>query len=474
MDRMLATARRMGKQMELLGRCLTIATIAAATGGCGKFEPPSLPKGPLAVTVALPVERVVSDYQEFTGRTDAVQYVEVRSRVAGYIVEIPFVSGADVKKGDLLFQIDPRPYQAQLDLADAQLDMGKATLQLKTVELARAQRIAQTPGAISQQDIDKAVAEKAEAEAQVESAKANIETAKLNLEFAHITTPIDGMVSRNLLTIGNVVTPDNTLLTTVVSQDPIYGYFNVDERTMLTIRELVRSGKLPNARIDAIPVDIGLATDKGFPHRGHIDFVNNQLDPSTGTITIRGVFPNPVAGPHLPRLFSPGLFIRVRVPIGPPHPALLISERAIMSDQGSKYVFVVNEKKIVEYRAIKAGPQQGDLRTIVSGIKAGEHVMVEGMQRVRAGAEVNPKLVPMPDQETVESPMKDDPDNPPMQWPKDDGKNAKTAEVKAVEEKKSEETKKPAESKPVEAKPAEAKPTEPTPKEAKEEAKTKS
>lgn len=459
-----------------LGPWLAIAAIGAATGGCGKFVPPSLPKGPLAVTVALPVERVVSDYQEFTGRTDAVQYVEVRSRVAGYIVEIPFTSGADVKKGDLLFQIDPRPYQAQLDLANAQLDMGKATLQLKTVELARAQRIAQTPGAISQQDIDKAVAEKAEAEAQVESAKANIETAKLNLEFAHITTPIDGMVSRNLLTIGNVVTPDNTLLTTVVSQDPIYGYFNVDERTMLTIRELVRSGKLPNARIDAIPVDIGLATDKGFPHRGHIDFVNNQLDPSTGTITIRGIFPNPVSGPNLPRLFSPGLFIRVRVPIGPPHPAVLISERAIMSDQGSKYVFVVNDKKIVEYRSIKVGPQQGDLRTIVSGVKPGEHVMVEGMQRVRAGAEVNPKLIPMPDQETVESPMKDDPDNPPMQWPKDGDKasdskspGAKKAEPKPAAETKTEETKKPADSKPAEGKPA-----EPAPKETKEEAKLKS
>ena len=405
-----------------LHRLVLIVVLGSLCGCHEAAESTKQETGP-RVQAARPLVRSVTDYAFFTGRTDAIESVDVQARVTGYLVSIDFEAGAEVKKGERLFLIDPRPYQAALDRAEQQVNLAKARFELAKADVARAMEVAKTPGAISRQDIDKYVAQRNEAQAAVAAEKANAESAKLNVEFTKITSPIDGVVGRNLLTIGNLIKQDETLLTTVVSQDPIYAYFDIDEHTMLQVERLLQEGKITAVREGReIPVEMGLA-DEGekYPHEGTIDFINNRIDPTTGTLQIRGVFANPKLNAEKKklRLLSPGMFVRIRLPIGDPYKALLVPQAAICNDQGKKYLLVVNAKNTVEYRPITLGPEQpGGLQVVlpvnmvhtpkglapakaeglpnkdtVASLKADDRVIVAGVQRVRPGIKVQANMV---------------------------------------------------------------------------------
>ncbi len=407
--------------MVLFGLLLTVTVVGCRpkTREIGAAEVPVLP-------VSHPIERVITDYVDFTGRTDAVQSVNIIARVTGYLVQMPFKEGAEVKAGDLLFVIDPRPYQAQLDQAKSQVKLNQAQLELAKTTLARYQVLDKTtPGAVSKQSLDQYQATVVEAEARVDAQKKSLEVYNLNKEFTRVVSPIDGQVSRYYLTLGNLVNQDQTLLTTIMSLDPIYAYFDMDERTLLQIHKAILEGKIAVPADGDIPVLLGLQNEDGFPHQGTINFVNNHVNSTTGSITMRGVFANPKLIPatkvsiaagakasstgkastpvgantrwFVPRLFSPGMFVRVRLPIGEPHAALLIIDRAIQSDQGLKYVYVLDAQNKVQTRSIKTGPLQGDgLRVVDGEIKRDDWVVVGGIQQVRAQMEIKPDRRPMP------------------------------------------------------------------------------
>jgi multidrug efflux system membrane fusion protein len=412
-------------------------SVLAAVAGCQAEPKPAAAATEVpAVPVSLPVQREVTDYVDFTGRTDAVQSVDIRPRATGYLTRILFKEGSEVRAGDVLFEIDARPYRAQLDQAEGQVTLNEASLQLARRTLARDQAVAAaTPGAVSPQQLDEDRAAVAEAAARVRASQASAETYKLNLGFTRVLAPVDGQISRYYLTIGNLVNQDQTLLTTVVSLDPMHVYFDMDEPTLLRLRKAVNEGKIKRPQSGDMPVLMGLQGEDGYPHRGTINFLNNQVNPTTGSISVRGEFPNPrppgfgrgavgvlgllPAGPgaaRLPqaaaaaavaalgtadlggeRLLSPGMFVRVRLPIGQPHRALLVIDRAVASDQGLKYVYVVNKDNKVEYRRVTTGPLQEDgLRVITQGLKAGDWVVSGGLQQIRQRMEVQPERVPMP------------------------------------------------------------------------------
>jgi multidrug efflux system membrane fusion protein len=375
--------------------CLCL-TWSGALIGCSHGPPQLAPPEPPAIPVSNPVGRVVTDYVDFTGRTDAVQAVDLRARVTGYLVELPFKEGAEVKKDDLLFVVDPRPYQAQLDQAEGQVNRYQAQFDLAKTTYARYQGLSVTePGAVSKQALDQYKAQVTEADAALKAAKAGLEVYKLNLSFCRVTSPIDGQVSRYYLTQGNLVNQDQTLLTTVVSLDPIYTYFDVDEPTLQKIHREIDAGKIQQPQDGVIPVLMGLQGEDGFPHRGEINFVNNQVNPTTGSIAFRGVFPNPKS-PKGTRLLKPGMFVRVHLPMGQPHPALLVIDRAIGSDQGLKYVYVLDAENKTQYRRITTGALQQDGLRVVEGLGPDDLVVVGGLQQVRPRIQIRPDKVPMP------------------------------------------------------------------------------
>ncbi len=366
-----------------------VVTLCLALGGC-KHEPPALAATPPPVVmVSQPVEREVSDYYEYTGRTAAVDAVDVRARVSGYLVKVNFREGAVVKKGDLLFLIDPRPFQAVLDQAKGQVAQWEAKLARAEADVARDERLL-PKGAASQKDLDQAVADRGEARAAIQSARGVVDRAALDLEFTRVTAPISGRISRYFITEGNLVTMDSTLLTTIVSIDPMYAYFDADEGSVLRVRQLIHEGKVQSARDGEVRVLLGLANETGYPHRGTINFVDNQVNPQTGTLRLRGVFPNE------PEVLAPGYFARVRLLIGQTHGALLVTERAIDTDQGQKIVYVVNDKNEVVSRPISLGALHDGLRVIAEGVQPGERLIVNGLLQVRPGITVDPKLVDMP------------------------------------------------------------------------------
>ena len=366
-------------------------SVAALCSGCdNKPAAAQAQAQPPAVTVSRPAERDVQDFDEFTGRTDAVEFVEIRARTTGYLEEIGFKEDSESKKGDVLYKIDPRPYQAKLDKATAAVASADATLKRTQTELERAEKLLPQK-AISQEEYEKNVAQKAEAAASVTAAKAQAEEAQLYVDFTTVVSPIDGRISRSRITAGNLVTADSTLLTTIVSVDPIYAYFDVDERTVLRLQRLMREGKVKSRDETKIPVSLGLANEDGHPHEGAIDFVDNRVDPSTGTITVRGSFPNPKPSGGGPRFLAPGLFVRLRIPVGEPYKALLVPERALATDQGQKILFVVNDKNEVASRPVKIGRLENGQRVIEEGLAAADRVIVNGIQRVRAGIKVDPK-----------------------------------------------------------------------------------
>jgi membrane fusion protein, multidrug efflux system len=374
--------------------CLSAFVLMAVAGCTAESAPLAPPQSP-AVPVSKPVQQQVTDYVDLTGRTDAVEAVNVIARVTGYLVQMPFREGSEVKKDQILFEIDPRPYEDQLKLGEAQLASNQAQQRLADANFRRAGELLKNKS-ISQQEYEQFRATKDQAAAQVESAQATISIDKLNLEFCHVTSPIDGRVSRYFLTIGNLVNQDQTLLTTVVSQDPIYGYFDADEPTLLRVRRALAEGKIKPAVANKNPVLMGLQDEEGYPHTGTVDFINNQVNPTTGSITVRGVFPNPILRQGV-RLLSPGMFLRIRLPIGQPHPALLVIDRAIGFDQGLKYVYVIDGENKVQYRRVTTGPlQENGLRVVESGLKPEDWVVVGAIQQVRPGMAIRPDQTAMP------------------------------------------------------------------------------
>jgi membrane fusion protein, multidrug efflux system len=380
--------------------------------GCTGNAPRPAEKKQAVVPISQVVEREITDYVDFTGRTDAINTVNIVPRVTGYLVKMPFTEGSLVKKDEMLFQVDPRPYKAQLDQAEGQVTLYKAQLKLAKSTLERDVEISKTPGAVSPQQLDQDRAAVEQAEASVKAAQASLEVYSLNLSFCTVTSPIDGMVARYYLTLGNLVNQDQTLLTTVVSLDPMYAYFEMDEPTLVTIRQAIGEGKIKSREEGKLSVFMALQGEKGYPHEGSINFVNNQVNPGTGSISVRGIFPNPVLKGTV-RLLSPGMFVRIHLPLGEKHQALLVIDRAIGSDQGLKYVYVVDAADKIEYRRVTVGPLQKDgLRVIDKGLSPGDRVVVGALQQVRPRLVVAPQPMPMPtlEQPSADAPANDQPD----------------------------------------------------------------
>jgi RND family efflux transporter MFP subunit len=372
---------------------------ALAVAGCKKTGAPPAAGGPQVVPVAKPVQRPVTEYVEYTGRSDAVTTIGIKARATGYLIRAPFTEGAEVKKGELLFEIDPEPYKAQLAQAEAQVKVAEANLVLAQASYNRVRGLTGVGStAVSPQEVDQARAAADAAEAQVRAAKATADVYRLNLGYTKVTSPIDGQISRSYYNVGNLVSQDQTLLTTIVSTDPMNAYFDMDERTLLRIRTAINQGKIQATEGSGndLPVLMGLEGEDGFPHRGSVDFVNNVVNPSTGTIAVRGLFPNPKPE-HGRRLLSPGMFVRIRLPIGQPHPAILVVDRAIGSDQGLKYVYVIDAEKKVRYRRVTTGSLEDDgLRVIEDGLKPDELVAIGAIQQLRPGMDADPEVHPMP------------------------------------------------------------------------------
>ena len=383
------------KPLSLLSSCVVLAVIFS---GCERqATPPAGPQAP-SIPVSKPVQRKVSDYVDYTGRIDAVESLDVRGRVTGYLTKLPFKEGSEVKQGDLLFEIDPRPYQAIYDAGKAQVSLQEANYKYYKAYYARSRKISDSgPGVISEQELELNRAQQEQAYANLEVAKANLNSAKLNLDFTEVRSPIDGQVSRYYLTLGNLVVQDQTLLTTVVSLDPLYLYFEMDEQTVIRIRKAINDGKItPVKNTNELPIFMALSGEEGYPHEGKLDFVNNTVNPSTGTLTVRGVFANPLPS-NGRRILTPGMFARVRLPIGKPHPSLLVIDRALGSDQGLKFVYVVDADNKVQYRRVETGPLQSDgLRVIEKGLNPDDQVVIGGLQQVRPRMEVKPVPTPMP------------------------------------------------------------------------------
>jgi RND family efflux transporter MFP subunit len=373
-----------GLALVLVG-CLAITGCMPAPA-----QQPTMP--PPAVTVSYPVERELADYAEFTGQTAAVKSVDVRARVWGFLQSVNFTEGALVKKGDLLFQIDPRPYQALVNQATSKIAQDQAQLKHNDALYERIQKL-RSRGAATQEDLDKALADRDSIQATLMADRADLEAKQLDLNFTRIDAPITGRVSRFEVTEGNVVQSGQnggTLLTTIVSVDPMYVYFDVDERTLLLVRRQVQSGQMKNVQETAFPISVGLADEPNFPRQGSVNFMDNKVDPGTGTLRLRANIEN-----H-DDMLTPGLFVRCHLPLGEPRRTILVSEQAMGSDQGQKYVYLVNDKNEIVYRPVKVGRLYGGLRVIEDGLSKTDKVVVIGLQRVQPGIKVEPKLAEMP------------------------------------------------------------------------------
>lgn len=367
----------------------SITGLAAACGllvcvaGCGGrnvFQPPPPP----TVTIAQPQTRDIVDWIEFTGSTKATATVELRSRVKGYLQKVGFVDGGRVKRGDLLFVIEKAPFEADLEAAEAALAKAKAATQLAQANLVRTRQLV-AERAVSDQQLDVHTAELATAQASERAAGASVTQAKLNLSYTEIHAPMDGQIGRHLVDVGNLVLPDSTLLAVIESIDPIDAYFAVSERDLLRIMDMMRKGLLPDPRTHPPDLFLSLADEDNFPHKGVLDFREIGVDPSTGTTLRRGSFKNKDL------LLLPGMFVRIRGALGKARPQLVVEERAIGSDQRGNFVLVVNDKNVVEYRPVKLGVNDGGQRVVLDGLAANDWIVVNGLQRARPGATVNPE-----------------------------------------------------------------------------------
>jgi RND family efflux transporter MFP subunit len=372
--------------------------LGALLGGAGcqpSPGPQAVELPPIEVPVAAPLERQVVDSEEYTGKVGAVERVNVMARVDGYLTEIRFQPGQLVKKGDVLFVIDKRPYQAALDIAKGQLAQSEARAARLTKEHVRIERLLPS-GAGSREEYDKIVGDLAEARAGVVAAKAGVDQAKLNLDFAEVSAPIDGRVGRQLVTVGNLVqgsmASTATVLTDIVSVDQVYVYFDTPERDALHYRRTVQARQQAGAADEKIAVEVGLFDETGFPHAGVIDFIPERVDAGTGTQTLRAVLPNPGRS-----LLADGMFARVRVAFAKPYTSLAVADRAVVTTQGDKYLYVVNDRNAIEERPVELGRIIAPgLRHVRAGLKPGDRVAVSNLQRLMAGAKVVPVPVPMP------------------------------------------------------------------------------
>jgi len=355
--------------------------------GCGQ-KPAAQAPPPPTVTVAKPVKKEIVEWLYFTAQTQAVNTVSISPRVTGYIDNITFKEGDVVDFGDLLFVIDPRPYQAALDQAKAQLEQSQAQQKLNDANLERANDLL-AKKVIAKQDYDTTAAQKFVGDAQVVASQAQVESAQLNLDFTQIRSPLHGRIGAQLVNRGNLVQANSTQLTTIVSIDPMYAYFYVDERSVLRYQEAVKAGKMPTAKQATLPVWLQLENEQGYPHGGVIDFINNAFDPSTGTLQLRGRFPN------LDGFLLPGAFGSVRVAGSPRYEAVLVADRAIGSDQDQKYVVIVQPDGLTKYQQVQLGPIVDGLRVIQSGLQGDETVVVEGIGKVRPNSKVSAEQTDM-------------------------------------------------------------------------------
>jgi RND family efflux transporter MFP subunit len=347
------------------------------------------------VHAAAAVQRAVTDWDTFTGRFEAVDSVKLRPRVSGYIDQVSFAEGKEVKKGDVLFVIDPRPYRVQLERAQGELARAKAQADLSEKELHRTENLL-AARAVSQEEYEQRVSQRNQLLADVQAARAAADAAQLDLEFTRVIAPIDGRVSRAEVTLGNYVTAGTTILTSVVSLDPIYVVFEGDEQTYLKYNGQAQRGERPSSRETANPVFVGLANEEDFPHTGHMNFVDNALNPETGTIKARAVLEN------RDHQFTPGMLARVKLLGSGQYNATLIPDEAVGTDQDRKFVMVINQQNIAEYRAVQLGGVFENQRIVRSGVAAGERVIVGGLQRVRPGSPVAPEMVAAADTSTTE------------------------------------------------------------------------
>lgn len=392
---------RHSRLVTVLLPALTAAIATVLLQGCKSEATPAAAAPAPQVSVASALERDVLEWDEFTGRLEAVESVEIRPRVTGYIESVNFAEGSLVRKGDLLFVIDPRPYRAELAKAEADLARAFARSELSSSDVVRSEKLLGVK-AVSREEYDQRLNAQREAQANVDAARAAVTAAKLNLEFTRITAPINGRVSRAVVTAGNLVTGGSTsaqLLTTVVSIDPIYVAFEGDEQVYLKYTEMARRGDRPSSRDAANPVLMALANEQGYPHRGEMTFVDNQVDSRTGTIRARASFDNKDG------FLTPGLFARVKLLGHDSRRAVLVDDRAIGTDQGQKFVYVVDGENKVAYRSVKIGRLTDGLRIVQEGLRGGETVIVNGLQRVQPGAVIAPEKVAMDARLTAGEPM---------------------------------------------------------------------
>lgn len=355
--------------------------------GCQKQAPAVTPPPPPTISVSHPIEMEIVEFDEYTGRVEAVETVEIRSRVSGYLQEVHFRDGQIVKEGDLLFTIDPRPYEASVAQAEGDQSRLVARVERLTRDVERYNKLVQDK-VISRQEFERTVGDLSEAKGELASAQAAVDRAKLDLGYTRIAAPIAGRISRHTVSVGNLIAVDSmNPLTSIVSIDPMYVYCDCSERNMLRYQQLAREGSRRTAREARIPMFIGLDNEQGTPHEGFIDFVDNQVNPRTGTIRARGLFAN------TDDYLTPGLFARIRIPGSGKKKAVLIPERAIGSDQGQRFVLVVGKENKVEVRPITIGSAQAHLRVVEKGLTTEDAVVAFGTARVRPGATIVPQVI---------------------------------------------------------------------------------
>ncbi len=354
---------------------------------------PSAAPAPPEITVSQPITRKSIEWDEYTGRFDAVEAVDVRARVSGYLTKVNFTDGQAVKAGDLLFEIDPRPYERALDQAKAQLDEAKVRVSNASLDVERGRPLLKTD-AISKKTMDDRENLLREATAAVKVSEARVKTAELELSFCRITAPISGRISRTLVTPGNFVSgggndTGNTILTTIVTQDPIYIYFDVSENNALKYQRLAQASGKGATGIVGAAVGVALPDEERFPHTGKLDFLENRLDAGTGTLRARAIVPNTDG------LFSPGMFARVRLQGSPEYSALLLPDESIGTDQATRFVYVVGSNDVPERRTVELGPLVGGLRVIRKGIGPDDWVVTRGQQRIQPDHKIIPKRTPI-------------------------------------------------------------------------------
>lgn len=381
------TANR--KSLTAAAAVVAVGLIGFALSAPGNSSTPPAAPPPPAVSAAAVIAKSITYWDEFPGRVVAIENVEIRPRVGGYIDSVKFKEGDEVKKGDVLFVIDRRPFQAQASRAEAELVRAKTQAELARTQAERAKKLLEGR-VISQEEYDQRIASDAEAAAAVRAAAAAAESARLDLEFTEVRSPIDGRAGQALITVGNLVSPNQSLLTTVVSLDRVYVYFESDEQSFLRYAGMAQRGERSTAPDARHPVQVGLANDEGFPHHGHLDFVDNHLDPTTGTIRARAVLENK------DRQLTPGLFARVKLLGSGEMNAILIDQKAVLTDQDRKYVFVLDEQNRAMRRDITLGRESEGLRVVTSGLAVGDKIIVHGVQKVfMPGMPVAPQDIQM-------------------------------------------------------------------------------